>query len=227
MSSKDRILDDLIDYASKLERDENGNVILPPNDGYLRLTEETNALDYLEKAYGFVEKVDIDVWNWKWVVISLYGALYGFAICACRGTNPDNVKKQTKRGSGNLIDFDQALSLCQNPKWMRMTVDSKPLQLTKGQKKSVRMLKYLLRDEFEHYKPKGWSIELDGMPQIIMDVLDVICFLALDTGNYVNLTEAQMDKIKNIVNQCKIILQKNRLYKETKHKAKKWGQVYN
>ncbi len=221
MKSKDLIPDDdLLDYVSKLKRDENRNIILHQDDNYLRLTEETNALDYLKKANDYSRQVDKDVWAWKWVVIALCGALYGFAICACRGTNPDNVRKQTKKGREKLIDFDQALARCQNPELMRISNDSKHLQLTKEQKKSIRMLKHLLRDEFEHYKPKAWSIELHGMPQHTINILDVIRFLALDSGNCVNIDEAQLESIKYIVKQGKKILQKSRLYKDTKHNVK-------
>ena len=37
---------------------------------YLRLTEEINALDYLEKSYHFIEKANKDKYAWKWVVLS-------------------------------------------------------------------------------------------------------------------------------------------------------------
>jgi hypothetical protein len=32
------------------------------------------------------------------------------------------------------------------------------------------------RDEFGHFKPKGWSVEASGFPQIATDVLEVIRF---------------------------------------------------
>lgn len=64
---------------------------------YLRLTEKTNALDYLEKACYFISQTETDVFAWKWVILALYGALYGFAICACQGTNRYNVAFKTKK----------------------------------------------------------------------------------------------------------------------------------
>ncbi|MGH7799325.1 MAG: hypothetical protein ACREOW_01680 [Thermodesulfobacteriota bacterium] len=181
---------------------------------WLRLTEKTNALDYLEKAYDFIRQTETSVFAWKWVILALHSALYGFAICACAGSNPDSVR--TKKGY--LIDFDKALELCQNPSWMRMFIHSKHLRLSSSQGESIRYLRKEFRNNFEHFSPKGWSIELHGMPRIVMDVLDVICFLTLDTGNF-NLTMTQKKKVKSIVSQSKRILRQRQLYKEAE-KAK-------
>ena len=179
-------------------------------------SEETNALDYLEQAYHYIYKTEININAWKWVILTLHGASYGFAICALKGTNPDNVTFETKKGEKRLIGFDEALKRCQDPKWMRMTVMSKHLQLSDQQKESIQILKKWFRDNFEHYMPKGWLIEVHVMPQIALDVLEVIRFLALETGNYVHLNEAQKRRIKSIVFQSKRNLKQSQLYKEFK-----------
>jgi hypothetical protein len=183
---------------------------------YMRLDERTNALDYLDRAYQFIQHVEHDVLAWKWVIIALHGALYGFAICACAGSNPDYIKypmikKGKYKGEGRLMGLDRALELCQN---FTRYINSKPLQLSDKQKESIRWLKHEFRNEFEHFSPKGWSIELHGMPQIIIDVLDVIRFLAVDTQNFF-LTAAQIRKVKSVVFQSKLRLKQSRLDEET------------
>lgn len=185
---------------------------------YLCFSEETNALDYLEQAYHYILQTEKNINAWKWVILTLHGALYGSAICACKGTNPDNVKQRDKKGKikQRLISFYEALKRCQDPITMRMTIDSKHLQLSDQQKESIWKLKHLLRNNFEHYIPKGWSIKIHGMPQIALDVLEVIRFLALETGNYVHLNEAQKIRIKSIVFQSKRNLKQSQLYKEFK-----------
>ena len=70
---------------------------MPIRGQWLRLTEETNALDYLERVVGFIRETEKNRLAWKWVVLSLHSALYGFAICACRGTDYENVTTKTKR----------------------------------------------------------------------------------------------------------------------------------
>ena len=186
---------------------------------WLRLTEKTNALDYLEKAYSFISQTETDVFAWKWVILALHSALYGFAICACQGTNRYNVSFKTKKGKEKLIDFNKALKLCQNPNWMRMYIFSKHLQLSKQQEESVRRLKEI-RDEFEHYIPTSWIIEIHGMPCITIDVLEVIRFLALYTGN-VRLTQNKRKKVKSIIFQSKRILKQSQLYKEAEKEKSK------
>ena len=184
---------------------------------YLRLTEEINALDYLEKSYHFIEKANKDKYAWKWVVLSLHGALYGFAICACRGTSNLIVVKENKKGIKRLISFNEALENCQNYKLMRMTIESKHLVLTESQKESIWQLKKHLRNNFEHYQPMSWSIEIHGLPNIAIDILSLIRFLALDTGNYIHLSTIQKRKIKSYVYQSNCILQNHKLYKEVEN----------
>ena len=99
---------------------------------------------------------------------------------------------------------------------MRMTILSRHLELTESQKESIRILKESFRDNFEHFIPKHWSIEIHGFPQITIDVLDVIKFLAIDTKNYCHLNISQCRRIKSIVFQSKRIVKNSILYKEYK-----------
>jgi hypothetical protein len=79
---------------------------------YVRLSEGGNALDYLEKAYAALQGVQHRPEEWKWVVIGLHGALYGFAICALQGSNWEMVTEGQKK---RLIAFDEALALAGVP----------------------------------------------------------------------------------------------------------------
>jgi len=54
---------------------------------YWELDEEHNALDYLEMGVRSLMEVERTPWAWKWVCIALHGALYGFAVCAVKGTS--------------------------------------------------------------------------------------------------------------------------------------------
>lgn len=181
---------------------------------YLRLTEETNALDYLEKAGEFIKQTLADKRSWKWVVLSLHGALYGFAIAACKSSDYQSVVKITKKGHERLITLDEALKMCKDAKWMGTLYGGLPLNLSASQEDSIRRLKETLRNSFEHYIPGGWSIELHGMPRISMDVLDVIRFLAIETFRYQHLSQAQRNKIKSIIFQSKRLLKKSPLHLE-------------
>jgi hypothetical protein len=66
--------------------------VVKPN--YLEITEEINALDFLEKSYFYISQNKIKSLDWKWISIALHGALYGFAICVLKGTNYERVIKE-------------------------------------------------------------------------------------------------------------------------------------
>ncbi|MFC1484167.1 hypothetical protein ACFL5M_05450 [Candidatus Neomarinimicrobiota bacterium] len=183
------------------------------NSKWLLLSEETNALDYLEKVYFYIQQTEKSAIAWKWVVLALHSALYGFAICALQGTNPARVTYQTQKGVEKLIGFDEALKRCQNPRWMIQYLHSKCLQLSKEEKASIKLLKRNLRDSFQHFIPRGWLIEIHGMPQMVIDCLNVIRFLTIESGNC--FYKASLEKkIKSLVYQSKRILKKSELYKE-------------
>ena len=181
---------------------------------WLRLTEETNALDFLEHAGEFIRRAESDRMAWKWVVLALHGALYGFAIAACRGTDYESVIRRTKKGRGRLISFDEALEMCQDKAWMGTLITGQALTLTESQKESIRTLKETLRNNFEHYVPRGWSIEIHGLPRIAIDALDVVRFLAVETGRYQHFNQSQKRMVRSIVFQSKRLLKRSSLHQE-------------
>jgi hypothetical protein len=148
---------------------------------YIDFTEESNSEDYLEKAVGFIKTTGDNPLDWKWVILAIHGALYGFMICALKGTDPDsNVCDTTKAGHQKLIDFREALKRCQDSSRMNFSGFTKILQLSENQKQAVGRI----RNQFLHYRPASWSIELVGLPGIIAHGLDAIGSVALEMGSY-------------------------------------------
>lgn len=177
---------------------------------WLRLSEETNALDYLRRTVRFVREAESDVTAWKWVIISLHGALYGFAVAAARGTDHERVLNK----KGRLLGFWDVLKRCQDPTYMRMLVNSKPLVLSVEEKESLDFLTRELRNEFIHFRPNLWSLEIHGMPQIALDALRVIGFLALETNTFVHLNEAQEREVETLVQETSTFVKGTALYAE-------------
>lgn len=182
---------------------------------WMRYDEQTNALDYLEKCYHFLKTVEKERQNWKWVIITLHSALYGFAISACRGTNSDSVIHRTKKGHERLIDFNEALKRCQDPNWMRVNIDYKYYELSNQQKESIRMLHKVFRNNFEHFTPKSWSIEIHDMPIMILDCLDVVRNLVVYSDVGWRLKPSKLKKAKSIIYNSRKIIKNSVLYKET------------
>jgi hypothetical protein len=82
---------------------------------------------------------------------------------------------------------------------MKMTVMSKPLVLSDEQQAAIKRLQESLRNPFEHYIPMSWYIELHGMPTLAIHCLEVIRFLALETGNYTMLSNEQCERVEALV----------------------------
>lgn len=180
-------------------------------DTWLSYTDETNALDYLQWAARFIAETEENPEAWKWVILSLHGALYGFAIAACKGTDHESITRKARNGQRHLIALGEALRKCADRKWMGTLVGGEPLELSKSQKASIDLLKKTLRDKFEHYTPGIWKIEISGLPRMSIDVLDVIHFLALETIRYQHLDNTQRDRIDTIISDCRKTLESLRL----------------
>jgi hypothetical protein len=182
---------------------------------WLRVDEQTNAVNYLEMLNNFVYKVDENRFYWKWVMISLHGAMYGFAVSTIRGTNSDSVVITTKNGE-RLISFDEALRRCQDKFWIQYALLNEVLVLTETQKESIRKMKNLFRNEFIHFKPIGWSIEIHDFIRITLDCLNVIRFLSIQSYSGYRYNLNNQRRVKSLVFQTKKIIKRLDLYKETK-----------
>jgi hypothetical protein len=166
---------------------------------WIRFSEESNALDYLEKTVEFIERVEANPTDWKWVLLALHGALYGFMICSLKGTDHANVL-EPKRKPPRLISFPEALRRCQESSRMLMLCHSKVLTLSDEQKQSLDYIHDIFRNSFAHYQPRLWSIEAQGMPGIVSDGLDIVLFLGTEANNYARFST---EKVKGLVNEAK------------------------
>lgn len=182
---------------------------------WIRFDEQTNALDYLEKCFSFLKTVEQEPQNWKWVIITLHSALYGFAVSACKGMNSDSVITRTKSGHERLIDFDEAFKRCQDPTWMLVNINYEEFKFSPNQLKSIRKLHKALRNNFEHFIPKSWSIELHYLPDMVYDCFEVIRLLIIYSDVSWRLRGVKLKEVKSILYQSKRIIVSSILYNET------------
>jgi len=145
----------------------------------LIITPEENAVDSLERAADFLADRERATWP-KWVSLALHHALYGFLICAVRGTDPHRV---TTGRRGQLIGFPQALRRAQDDSHMQQYTFSKTLVLSPRETRSIDFLAKGLRNQFQHLAADVWGIDLRELPETLRDVLRVVEFLALNSGN--------------------------------------------
>ena len=141
---------------------------------FLQIIDTWSAADSLFRAEEHLERVEDNAFHWKWAIICLQNSLYTFALKFAAGPNPYAVMTKDDRA----VSFITALSKCCEGGCYRGSVSFEP---TRGQKNSVLWLHDHFRNNFEHFTPnRNWGISLQGLPNMCVDVLEAIRFLALD-----------------------------------------------
>ncbi len=138
---------------------------------------------------------------WTWIIVGLHNALQGFMVLALRGSNNINVLTEDcarewlaayerKDGKYPNQKLDKFLNLYKKIKSdrMQMYVDSRTFKPSGTHDRSVKILNSF-RNDFIHFVPKGWAIEVSGLTQIVDDCLNIISFLAFECGNVFGMNE--------------------------------------
>ncbi|PGY51506.1 hypothetical protein [Priestia megaterium] len=201
-----------------------------------RTDELENAIDYLEQAANFFENVE-NPHRFKWLMISLHGALYGFGVCAIKGSRSfhnvikdiDMNAKKVKAKKAELeslfsefdFDLDSMLALnvsqlisiwtvldrCKSEDYMQRFVHSKVLQTTSQQNHAIKkLIEY--RNQLAHFKPSAYGITGNYEKDIIMPVVDVISFLALESNNINYYNDESKMRVEKALHIFKIELKK-------------------
>lgn len=162
-----------------------------------RTNELENAIDFLEQTVVFYNNRE-NPHRFKWVCIGLHGALYGFAVCNIRGTDPVNrvlvksKKKQKPIHEQDLLGIWKVLALCKNPEML--TVNGKVLELLDYQIAAIhRIVEY--RNSFSHFKPSGYSI-IGSVDESIAPILEVIYFFVFQSNNIFSASKSDKERIK-------------------------------
>lgn len=162
---------------------------------YYRTDEETEAADALTVSARFAPELASDMRMWRWVIIALHNGVQGFMVLSLRHGNgllaltDESAAAWLKAYEEDANEFppeqlDSYLGLykkIKNSKWG--TVGGNQRFVPQGtQGRSIRKLNRI-RNEFIHFTPKGWSLELAGLPQICLDALAVVSSLGWETTN--------------------------------------------
>lgn len=164
---------------------------------YLRTDEHEEAVSGLESVAEWSNRVELQIHYWRWVVLALHNALQGFMVLALRGSDGlrplrDDIaeawlKAHRKGGEYPFVKvekLDSFLNLYKKIKsdLMLFFVHSRKFTPTGPQDRSIKQLNSL-RNQFIHFLPRSWLLEVSGLPQICLDCLKIIEFLAWECGN--------------------------------------------
>lgn len=163
-----------------------------PRSLYLRTDEQEEALRSLEWAELQARSLSSDPYSWKWVLIALHNAAQGFMVLALWNGNgllalrPKTAKKWIdayERGEPYPTEkLDDFLSLYKKVKERTNfhTIGAEPFAATERHDYSLSRLNEF-RNTFTHFTPKGWSLELAGLPRICLDTLELMNSIGLQS----------------------------------------------
>jgi len=187
---------------------------------YLQTDDLKEALRDLEMVGEFLEKVDSQIYYWKWVIFALHGSLQGFMVAALKGSDGLNVL--TEKSKNEWLKAHEAGSRTYPPQkldsfpnlYKKIKTElmvryhgSQKFIATNEQDWSVQKLNSI-RNDYIHFQPKLWLIPKEGLPQIAKECLSVIKFLALDSGNVRYRKGFLATKVERLIEQIDSVLDK-------------------
>jgi len=148
---------------------------------WLRTDENEDAIASLKLYVDAVSKVHSDIVYWKWAIVSLHSAVQslmafhlGFGNDLLVMTQDDAEAWLETHESGAEYPetkMDSFLNLYKKIK--KHEILGFKFSPTGQQGGSIKRLNWF-RNEFVHFMPKGWSIEMSGMPSICLDNLNIM-----------------------------------------------------
>lgn len=164
-------------------------------EGYLITDASVETVSAFEVFAEELQRVSADPYRWKWVIIALHGGLQGMMVLALQGSSglhtlrPDAATRWLEaheRGGPYPEDLklDDFISLYKKIKsdLMIMYVHSQKFVPKGTQGPSVKLLNRL-RNEYIHFTPRVWVLELAGLPKMAVDCLNLAEFLAWQSHN--------------------------------------------
>ena len=154
-----------------------------------------NAIDDLEKLFKFLELAKQDKSYWKWVIIALHSSLYKFMLLALKNSDCSGICEQGERkkvelvykidsfnSKNKLISFLKAFEWIQDTEKMSRYMNSKAFISTPETDEAMRKLNTTLRNQFFHFKPMDWLIEIQLIKEIKQRTLSIIRFILFESN---------------------------------------------
>lgn len=195
---------------------------------FVRTDECQDVLASLEQCAFSLAQARRSERAWKWVILSLHSALQGAMVCHLCG--PGQLGALQERSAENWRKWNEqyiqdGAEDSGDPARKRLArerlADATELfrrlhcsaariedgcggiiSITDQQRDSFEFL-HDLRNQFTHFSPGGWSIDLFGIKQAIEDVLNVMCLIADDGGLLRCMTEQDWSVLRSRIDEVR------------------------
>ena len=162
-------------------------------DNWIQTDEAEDVAGSIRHVIRSAQFVGEDYLAWKWVVMALHSALQGACVCHLT-TTATPVGAVTERNAGEWLTYFEDSRTDSNAKPPKTHLMGLP-DLLKAVRKSYSAgdrsnavgvaiseseLNWLcrfhkeIRNQFAHFEPMGWSIEVSGIPKIAKLVARII-----------------------------------------------------
>lgn len=161
---------------------------------YLRTDEEAEAANAMQMAAQFASQVQANLHMWRWIVIATHNAAQGAMVLSLRhGNGLLALSNESYAARMHAYETNKALPPEKLDTYLNLYKKVKHSQwgqiggnqrfVPKGSEgKDIKLLNDF-RNEFIHFTPKGWSLEVGGLPRVCLAAARLIGFLALETTN--------------------------------------------
>lgn len=195
---------------------------------FIRTDEHQDVLASLEQCAFSLAQVRRSERAWKWVILSLHSALQGAMACHLSGT--EQLGALEKRSVENWHQWNEKCIQDDaedsgDPRRKRLARErladtnelfrrlhcseariedgcGRVISITDQQRASFQLL-HDRRNEFTHFSPKSWIIDLCSIKQAIEDVLNVLCLIADDGWPFRHMAEQDWSILRSKIEEIR------------------------
>lgn len=165
--------------------------------GSLHTDEYEEILATLRACRRFLALAAEDVTYWKWVFIALHNGVQGCMVVALTRSDrfgamdPEQERKwhdayarkeELPRVKEKLLSFSKLYERIKKKGALQSSAVER-FEPSGTQGYSMKKLNEI-RDDFIHFTPKSWSLDLNGAPLLAADCLEVAAFLVRNCGRF-------------------------------------------
>ncbi|OPY67800.1 MAG: hypothetical protein A4E57_02119 [Syntrophorhabdaceae bacterium PtaU1.Bin034] len=166
-------------------------------EGWLITDGAVETVSAFEVLAEETQRLTSDPYRWKWAIIALHSGLQGAMVLALQGSHGLHTLREedAKRwldayekggpypGNLKLDCFPSLYKKIKSDKMLKYA-DSRKFVPKGTQGSSIKLLNRL-RNEYIHFTPRVWALDLIGLPAMALDCIDIAEFLVWGSHNVI------------------------------------------
>lgn len=185
----------------------------------IEFDEREDVLASIELVALLAGKVRCNPRCWKWLLLAAHNALQGALVCALSGSDgtgalTDKSRREVLRALRGEADFPKRevladlMTLLKRERQQNSHPNYREYALCSTARQHRDLIRLCsFRNDFTHFKPAGWSIEVGGLPRIVLTAVDAASRVILrnpQAGHH--LSGEQRDRIRECADQARSAL---------------------